>query len=129
MKNFLKKINGDKTIWVVVVLLSILSLLSVYSSIVTLAYKYKAGDTEYYLVKHAMIILFGLFLMFLAHKIRSGYYSRFAIIAVIAAVPLLLLTLLTGSSINHANRWLEIPVVNLTFQTSDFAKIDRKSVV
>ena len=123
MKNFLKKINGDKTIWVVVVLLSILSLLSVYSSIVTLAYKYKAGDTEYYLMKHAMIILFGLFLMFLAHKIRSGYYSRFAIIAVIAAVPLLLLTLLTGSSINHANRWLEIPVVNLTFQTSDFAKI------
>jgi len=123
MKNFMKNINGDKTIWAVVVLLSILSLLSVYSSIVTLAYKYKAGDTEYYLMKHAMIILFGLFLMFLAHKIRSGYYSRFAIIAVIAAVPLLLLTLLTGSSINHANRWLEIPVVNLTFQTSDFAKI------
>ena len=123
MKNFLKNINGDKTIWAVVVLLSILSLLSVYSSIVTLAYKYKAGDTEYYLMKHAMIILFGLFLMFLAHKVRSGFYSRFAIIAVIAAVPLLLLTLLTGSSINHANRWLEIPVVNLTFQTSDFAKI------
>lgn len=90
MKNFLKKINGDKTIWAVVVLLSILSLLSVYSSIVTLAYKYKAGDTEYYLMKHAMIILFGLFLMFLTHNIRSGYYSRFAIIAVIAAVPLLL---------------------------------------
>src|ERR1035437_4511353 len=123
MKSFLKNINGDKTIWVVVVLLSILSLLSVYSSIVTLAYKYKSGDTEYYLMKHAMIIVFGLLLMFLAHKVRSGYYSRFAIIAVVAAVPLLLLTLLTGSSINHANRWLEIPVVNLTFQTSDFAKI------
>ena len=123
MKDFLKKINGDKTIWAVVVLLSILSLLSVYSSIVTLAYKYKAGDTEYYLMKHTGIILFGLFLMFIMHKVRSGYYSRFAVIAVFAAVPLLLLTLLTGSSINHANRWLEIPVVNLTFQTSDFAKI------
>ncbi|MBI4945586.1 MAG: FtsW/RodA/SpoVE family cell cycle protein [Bacteroidetes bacterium] len=123
MKSFLKNIHGDKTIWAVVVLLSILSLLSVYSSIVTLAYKYKSGDTTYYLLKHAMIILFGLFLMFLTHKVRSGYYSRFAIIAVIAAVPLLLLTLLTGSSINHANRWLEIPVVNLTFQTSDFAKL------
>ena len=123
MKTFLKKINGDKTIWALVVLLSILSVLSVYSSIVTLAYKYKAGDTEYYLIKHVMIILFGFFLMFLTHKVRSSYYSRFAVIAVIAAVPLLLLTLLTGSSINHANRWLEIPVVNLTFQTSDFAKI------
>ncbi|MEK6616996.1 MAG: FtsW/RodA/SpoVE family cell cycle protein [Bacteroidota bacterium] len=123
MKSLIKNINGDKVIWAVVVLLSILSILSVYSSIVTLAYKYKAGDTEYYLMKHAMIILFGLLLMFFAHKVRSGYYSRFAIIAIIAAVPLLLLTLLTGSSINHANRWLEIPGINLTFQTSDFAKI------
>ena len=98
MKNFLKKINGDKTIWAVVVLLSILSILVVYSSIVTLAYKYKAGDTEYYLLKHAMIILFGLVLMYFAHKIRSGYYSRFATIAMIIAIPLLLLTLLSGTN-------------------------------
>ncbi len=123
MKNILKKINGDKTIWAVVVLLSILSLLVVYSSISTLAFKHTSGDTIPYLRKHLLIVLFGFFLMFVVHKVRSGYYSRFAIIAIITAVPLLLLTLLTGSSINHANRWLEIPVVNLTFQTSDFAKI------
>ncbi len=123
MKNFLKKIKGDKTIWAVVVLLSILSILAVYSSIVTLAYKYKAGDTEYYLLKHTTIIMFGLFLMYLAHKVRSGFYSRVAIIALIVAIPMLLLTLLSGSNINEASRWLRIPVIDLTFQTSDFAKI------
>lgn len=123
MKAFLSRIYGDKTIWALVVLLSILSILSVYSSIVTLAYKYKQGDTEYYLVKHMLIVLFGIFLMFLTHKVRSTYYSKLAIIGVVVAVPLLLLTLVTGSNINHANRWLEIPVINLTFQTSDFAKI------
>src|ERR1051325_8255688 len=123
MKNFLKKINGDKTIWAVVVLLSILSILTVYSSIATLAYKYKAGDTAPYLLKHTGIILFGLVLMYFMHKLRSGFYSRFAVIGVIVAIPLLLLTLVSGSNINEASRWLRIPVIDLTFQTSDFAKI------
>jgi cell division protein FtsW len=123
MKSFLEKISGDKTIWVVVVLLSVLSILTVYSSIVTLAYKYKAGDTEYYLLKHSLIVIFGLVIMYFTHRIRSGFYSRIAIIGVVLAVPLLLLTLLSGTSINEASRWLRIPVIDITFQTSDFAKI------
>ncbi len=122
--NFIKKnIVGDKTIWAVVVLLSILSILAVYSSIVTLAYKYKSGDTEYYLLKHTFIILAGLVLMYFAHKVRSSYYSKFAILSIVVAIPLLLFTLISGSNINEASRWLRIPVVDLTFQTSDFAKI------
>jgi len=123
MKEFLKKIHGDKTIWAVVVILSILSILAVYSSISTLAYKYKSGDTAPYLIKHTGIILFGLVLMFFTHKVRSSYYSRFAILGIIVAIPLLLLTLLSGSNINEASRWLRIPVIDLTFQTSDFAKL------
>jgi len=123
MKNFLKRINGDKTIWAVVVLLSILSILTVYSSIATLAYKYKAGDTVPYLLKHTTFILLGLVLMYITHKIRSGFYSRVACVAILIAVPLLLLTLISGSSINEASRWLKIPGTDLTFQTSDFAKI------
>jgi cell division protein FtsW len=123
MKEFIKKIQGDKTIWAVVVLLSILSILAVYSSISTLAYKYKSGNTAPFLLKHTGIILFGLVLMFFAHKVRSSYYSRFAIVGVVVAIPLLLLTLLSGSNINEASRWLRIPVIDLTFQTSDFAKI------
>ena len=116
-------IKGDKVIWAVVLLLSILSILVVYSSISTLAYKYKSGDTVPFLLKHTGTVLVGLFLMFLTHKVRSSYYSRFAIIGLIVAAPLLLFTLVSGSNINEASRWLRIPMTNLTFQTSDFAKI------
>ena len=100
-----------------------ISVLVVYSSIVTLAYKYQGGNTEYYLFKHSIIILIGLALMYFAHKVNYRYYSRISQIALLCAVPLLLFTLLTGTSINDASRWLTIPIINQTFQTSDLAKL------
>ncbi len=118
-----KYLKGDKGIWVVVLLLSVLSLLAVYSSIVTLAYKYKDGDTFYYLFKHAIILVVGLGLMVLAHNLKFKYYSRISQIALFLSVPLLLLTLITGANVNEASRWLVIPVINQTFQTSDLAKL------
>ena len=71
-----KYIKGDKVIWLVVLLLSILSILAVYSSIVTLAYKYKDGDTFYYLFKHVVILVISIVLMVVAHQIYFKYYSR-----------------------------------------------------
>jgi len=59
MFGILKSIRGDKVIWMVVILLSIFSLLAVYSSTGTLAYKYQGGNTFYYMIKHLMILLFG----------------------------------------------------------------------
>ncbi|MCX6230798.1 MAG: FtsW/RodA/SpoVE family cell cycle protein [Bacteroidetes bacterium] len=123
MRNIFKNIRGDKVIWAVVILLSVFSLLSVYSSTGTLAFKYQGGNTEYYVMKHFFILVFGLFLMYAAHMIKYTYYSRISQLAIIVAVPLLLFTLLTGTNINEANRWLTLPIVNLTFQTSDFAKL------
>ncbi|HTL83092.1 MAG TPA: FtsW/RodA/SpoVE family cell cycle protein [Bacteroidia bacterium] len=114
-------IKGDKVIWVIVVLLSLLSLLAVYSSIVALAYKHQNGDTAAYLFKHGRLILLGLFLMFMTHRMKYVYFSRISQIMVIISVPLLLYTLLRGSNINEANRW--IAIAGLTFQTSDFAKL------
>lgn len=118
-----KYIKGDKVVWLVVLLLAILSVLAVYSSIVTLAYKYKDGDTLYYLFKHAIILVVGFGLMIMAHNLNYKYYSRISQIAIIISIPLLLLTLLTGANINDASRWLVIPVINQTFQTSDLAKL------
>lgn len=118
-----KYIKGDKVVWLVVLLLAILSILAVYSSIVTLAYKYKDGDTLYYLFKHSIILVVGFGLMILAHNLNYKYYSRISQIAIIISIPLLLLTLLTGANINDASRWLVIPVINQTFQTSDLAKL------
>jgi len=118
-----KYIKGDRVIWAVVLLLAIFSVLVVYSSIVTLAYKYQDGNTEYYLFKHSIILLIGFSLMYFAHKVNYRYYSRISQIGLLLAIPLLLFTLLTGASINDASRWLVIPVINQTFQTSDLAKL------
>jgi cell division protein FtsW len=123
MKAILGKLHGDRVIWLVVAFLSLFSILAVYSSTGTLAYRYQAGNTEYYLVKHLIIMLMGLFLMFVAHKIKYTYYSRLSQLALFIAVPLLILTLVMGTNINEANRWLTLPVINITFQSSDFAKL------
>ncbi len=118
-----KYIKGDKVVWLVVLLLAILSVMAVYSSIVTLAYKYQGGDTLYYLFKHAIILVVGFGLMILAHNLNYKYYSRISQIAIIISIPALALTLATGANINDASRWLVIPVINQTFQTSDLAKL------
>jgi cell division protein FtsW len=120
---FFKNMRGDKVIWMVVIVLSIFSLIAVYSSTSTLAYKYKAGNTEYYLFKHFGILILAFVLMYLAHLIKYSYYSRISQIFLIIAIPLLLYTLIFGKSINEAARWYTLPVINLSFQPSDLAKL------
>ena len=115
--------KGDRTIWLIVILLSIMSILAVYSSTGTLAYKYQSGNTEYYLFKHGVIMILGFGLMYAFHLVKYTVFARVANLGLILAVPLLFITLLMGSNINEASRWLTLPIVNLSFQTSDFAKI------
>ena len=118
-----KHFKGDRTIWLIVFILSIFSLLAVYSSTGTLAYKYQSGNTEYYLVKHLIILAFGIALMYGAHLIKYTYYSRISLVAIWLTIPLLVLTLIMGINLNEASRWLQLPGTNITFQTSDFAKL------
>ena len=118
-----RHIKGDKVIWTIVLFLSLFSVLAVYSAINSLAYKYQHGNQIYYLVKHSLIIIVGLFLMYVIHRIKYSYFSRLSQIALFVSIPLLLLTLARGASLNEAARWLSIPGTGLTFQTSDFAKI------
>jgi cell division protein FtsW len=123
MLKVVKNIKGDKVIWIVVIILCIFSLLAVYSSTGTLANKKQHGNTEYYLFKHFMILAFGLGLMYITHLIKYTYYSRISQIGLFLTFPLLLLTLVSGTNLNEANRWLTVPIVNLTFQSSDVAKL------
>ncbi len=123
MERLLKKLEGDKWIWSIVVALSLLSLLAVYSSTGTLAYKYQSGNTEYYLFKHTMLLVLGLFLMYVAHLIPYRYYAKVAQVALYLSIPLLAYTLLFGSDINDAKRWITLPIINFSFQTSDLAKL------
>lgn len=123
MSSILKKIKGDRVIWVVVAILSIFSILAVYSSTGTLAYKYQSGNTEYYLIKHFGILVLGLFLMYLAHLIPYKYYARISQLAIYLSVPLLLFTYFFGTNLNEASRWYTLPLINITFQPSDLAKL------
>lgn len=118
-----KYIKGDKVIWLVVILLALLSILSVYSASGSLAYKHQQGNTFYYLFKHGIMLVVGMGLILFAEKMDYKYYSRISQIALFIAVPLLLLTLVMGVNIGNASRWLIIPGINQTFQTSDFAKL------
>ena len=119
----LSYLKGDRVIWAIVFLLSLLSILVVYSSVVTLAHKYKQGNTEAYLIKHAITILGGIFIMYLVHKMKYTLFSKIAQIGIFLVIPLLLFTLLKGVSAGEASRWVEIPGLGLTFQSSDVAKI------
>src|SRR6185369_11078827 len=101
-----KYFRGDRTIWMIVFFLSLFSLVAVYSSTGTLAYRYKSGNTEYYLMKHLFILVFGIGLMYAAHLIKYTYYSRISQIALLLAIPLLALTLAMGTNLNEASRWL-----------------------
>ena len=115
-------IKGDRVIWAVVFILTILSFLAVYSSTGTLAYKYHGGNTTYYMLKHGIILLTGLLLMYVAHLLKYTYYSRIFQIAFYIAVPLLFITLLYGLNLNEARRALPLPF-HLSFETSDLAKL------
>jgi len=122
LQNIMSKLKGDRWIWIIVIILSGWSLLAVYSSVGTLAYKEGKG-TEMYLLKHFSIIAIGFILMYLSHKLDYRYYAGISKILMGITIPLLLFTLVFGSSVNQASRWLTIPGIGMTFQTSDLAKL------
>jgi len=123
MKRVFEHLSGDRVIWMIVIILSFFSLLAVYSSTGTLAYHYKGGHTEFYLMKHLSILVLGLGLMYAAHLVPYKYYSRIAQLLIYISIPLLLITLFKGTNLNEASRWLTLPLINLSFQTSDLAKL------
>ena len=118
----LHRTKGDKVIWAIVVLLTLVSILVVYSSIGSLAYKMNKS-TESYLFKQIAFIGLGVLIIYFAHRVNYTLYSRVATILFLLSIPLLFYTLKFGSSINDANRWIKLPVINMTFQTSDLAKL------
>ncbi|HWV67981.1 FtsW/RodA/SpoVE family cell cycle protein [Chitinophaga sp.] len=119
----LYRTKGDKVIWAVVLFLSLVSLLAVYSATGSLAYRERGGHTEYYLLKQLTVLAMGLVIIYFAHRVNYTIYSRVAQIGFLISIPLLMYTLAFGSNINEASRWIRLPIINLTFQTSDVAKL------
>ena len=120
--NLVNKTRGDRVIWAIVIILTLASLLLVYSSTGSLAYRL-SKSTESYLFKQFAFIMLGLLIIYWAHRINYTIYSRVALILFLISIPLLLYTLLFGVQLNAGSRWIKLPVINMTFQTSDLAKL------
>jgi cell division protein FtsW len=121
--NLISKTKGDRVIWALVVLLTLVSLLAVYSATGSLAYKNYKGNTEIYLFKQIAFILAGIMVIYFAHLVNYTFYSKAAKIAFLISLPLLFYTLFFGVKMNEGSRWIRLPLINMTMQTSDFARL------
>src|SRR5882672_985947 len=116
--HLVSKTRGDKVIWALVVLLALVSLLAVYSATGSLAYKNYKGNTEIYLFKQIAFIMAGILVIYFAHLVNYTFYSKVAMIAFIISLLLLFYTLFFGVKMNEGSRWIRLPFVNMTMQTS-----------
>ena len=125
MKNIFRHIKGDKTIWAVVSLLALFSFLPVYSSSSNLAYLYGDGNTFKFLLKHLTHLILGFVILYGVHKVPYNYFKGLSVIALPMVIILLIVTMIQGTTIEGANasRWIRIPIVGVTFQSSTLASV------
>ncbi len=123
IRTLYNQLRGDKVIWFILFLLCFASLLAVYSASGTMTYRMGGHSTEYYLLKQLIFVIVGLVIAYGAHRIPYQYYLQLAPYLYVLAVGLLIVTLVAGVEINSARRWIRIPGIGLTFQTSDFGKL------
>ena len=125
MNLMLSNIKGDKAIWAVAALLALFSFLPVYSASSNLAYLYGNGDTFVFLIKHFAHLILGFLIMYGVHKIPYHYFKGLSIIMIPVVLLLLLITMAQNTTIEGANasRWIRVPFVGVTFQTSTLAGV------
>jgi len=122
VQQLLQRIKGDKVIWSIVIILSLLSVLAVYSATRSLEWRNDKAS-GFYLLKQIGILGVGLGIIYVIHQINYTRFARFAVILFLLSIPLLFYTLFFGTELNKGSRWITIPVANITFQTSDLAKL------
>jgi cell division protein FtsW len=115
------ELRGDRTIWMIIAVLSLFSLLAVFSASGWEAWRLRGGNTTVMFVSHAVRLAFGLFLVYMMHLMHYRRFQQAAPFLMLIAVPLLTFTLFFGQNINNANRWVNI--LGFSFQPSEFAKI------
>jgi cell division protein FtsW len=125
LQSIFKNIKGDKAIWAVVALLALFSFLPVYSASTNLVYVVGKGTTIGHLVKHAMLLVLGFAIIYAVHKIPYHYFRGLSIIALPVVLVLLVYTLAQGTVVEGANasRWIQVPFVGVSFQTSTLASV------
>lgn len=122
MRKYLIYLKGDSVIWMITLLMLAFSLVTVYSFVPILV-KIEGGTPFHYLFKHFIYVLLGFFSIYFIHKVNPKYISQIAKFSYYIAILLLIFTLFFGAKVNDAGRWIKIPFIGLTFQSSDFAKL------
>ncbi|MEE3020197.1 MAG: FtsW/RodA/SpoVE family cell cycle protein [Bacteroidota bacterium] len=125
MRFISKHIHGDRAIWAIVALLSVFSFLPVYSASSNLVYVLGIGSVTGHLIKHVAIVLIGISIMYAVHRIPFKYFSGLSVITLPIVWLLLIYTALQGNLVEGANasRWIKIPILGLSFQTSTLASV------
>ncbi|WP_341658075.1 FtsW/RodA/SpoVE family cell cycle protein [Blattabacterium cuenoti] len=122
---FLKKyIKGDRYLWAFISLLAIFSFLPVYSASTNLVTKYGETNTVFrYLFKHAVFLLVGFCILFFTQFIDYKYFYNMSILFMPIIFILLIFTMSQRKELDgvNASRWLHIPIINISFQTSSIA--------
>jgi len=118
-----QRTRGDKFIWGIFIVLALVSILVVYSATGSLAYKSLGGNTTKLLIRQFEFTLVGLVVIFGLHRVNYIVFSRIASYLYAFSIPLLIYTLLFGAKINDGSRWIKLPIIHLTFQSSDLAKL------
>ena len=117
----IKKIGGDKAIWIVVIALAIFSFLPVYSA----SSNFGANLIFSNIIKHVSIIFIGIMIMYSTHLIDYKYFKGLSLIVLPLVIFLLFFASFQGNVIGgaNANRWLNIPILDISFQPSTLASI------
>ena len=126
MNKIFENIQGDKTLWAILILLACFSFLPVYSAASNLAYVSGSGNTFNFLFKHFIHLSLGFTFMYIMQKIPYHYFRGISILMIPVVIVLLLYTLLQPSvidSLTNTNRWIKIPLVGFTFQPSTLASV------
>ena len=120
-----KALKGDKVLWGILALLAIFSFLPVFSASTNLAYVIGKGTPWGYLLKHLIILVIGFILMISVHRMPFRYFKGISILMLPVVMLLLIYTASQGTVIDGANasRWIRIPIVGLSFQTSTLASV------
>ena len=119
--SMLKNIRGDKAIWIVVIALAIFSFLPVYSA----SSNFGANLIFSNIIKHISIIFIGIMIMYSTHLVEYKYFKGLSLIILPLVIFLLFFASFQGNVIDgaNANRWLNIPILKISFQPSTLASI------
>jgi cell division protein FtsW len=126
MKQLISKLKGDKGIWSFVALLALFSFMPVFSASSNLAYLgHGTGNTLGYLVKHFAHICIGFVIIYAVHRVPYHYFRAISKVALPVVWILLMYTLIKGTVIAGANasRWIQVPFIGISFQTSTLASV------